>query len=270
MSASRTFMSASRTVAGYATACLLLVSLKAQNRSSPAIQDLLPLDAKIIETADLRAVPGKSRQLVLWMQNPEKILRKTDHPGDVYCGDPVYGDHWFGPARLSLVDLSRHALVNTIEIRDFFEHFDDEEHTFPIPFFVSNEFYHVPSPNAEKEGTPRILNLSDLTGEGYAAQFVLFEHEVCGTALTSVLGYSRVYDLAVQYHVEVLSEKDTPSLDTWVPTIFGRKPVRPGYWNFMWEPGRGANVTIHEDVSFDRVRQLFVDKQEIKPAPPAK
>jgi hypothetical protein len=54
---------------------------------------------------------------------------------------------------------------------------------------------------------PKIRNLRDLTGEGYAGQFVLFEYEFCGNALTSVLGYSQVYDQAVQYQVEVLGGK---------------------------------------------------------------
>jgi hypothetical protein len=96
---------------------------------------------------------------------------------------------------------------------------------------------------------------------------VLYEYEVCGTALTSVFGYSRASDMAVQYQVEVLGRDDPASIDTWVSTVFGRKPVRPGYWNFSWEPGHGANVTIHEEVSFDRARQLFVDQQTITPYP---
>ena len=137
--------------------------------------------------------------------------------------------------------------------------------SFPIPFFVPNDFYDVPNPNSRNEGTPRILNLRDLTGEGYAGQFVLFEYEFCGTPLTSVLGYSRVSDRAVQYQVEILGSNDTPTLDTWVATIFGRKPASPGHWDFTWEPGHGANRNIHEQVSFDPVDQLFVDRQEIAP-----
>ena len=93
--------------------------------------------------------------------------------------------------------LKFHHILNTIEVRDVLEHPDDVEHSFPIPFFVPNDFYNVPRPNSENERTPKILNLSDLTGEGYPGQFVLFEHEVCGTALASVLGYRQVSDVAV-------------------------------------------------------------------------
>jgi hypothetical protein len=253
------------------------ITLAAQGSSSASIQNLLPPDAQIIESADLSAAAGKPRQLVLWMQSPQKVQRDTN-PENGHCGDSVYGDYWYGPTRLSLLDAAQHRLINTVEIRDFFEVAGDDEHSFPIPFFVSNDFYHVPRPDARKQGTPKILDLRDLTGEGLAGQFVLFEYEACGIALTSALGYSRTSDLAVQYHVEVLGgvelqggagilgTKDAPPrLDLWVATIFGRKPVRPGYWIFAWQPGHGASVTIHEEVSFDRARQLFVDRQTTTP-----
>jgi len=242
-----------------------MTSLVAQNPPAPAIQTLLPAGAMIIETADLTDAAGKPRELVLWMQHPDKILREIDHPGESYCGDSVYGDHWYGPARLSLIDSERHKILNTLEIPDYFEHPGDGR-SFPIPFFVSNAFYSVPSPNSKNEGTPKILNLRDLTGEGYAGHFVLFEYEFCGTALTSVFGYSRVYDRAVQYQVEVRGSDDSLNFDTWVATIFARPPVSPGHWDFTWEPGHDANRKLHEQVSFDPVGQLFVDRQEIMPS----
>jgi hypothetical protein len=74
----------------------------------------------IIETADLSAAVGIPRKLVLWMQSPEKILRDVDHPGESYCGDSVYGDHWYGPTRLSLIDAAKGKMLNTIEVPDFF------------------------------------------------------------------------------------------------------------------------------------------------------
>lgn len=256
-----TFMTAGRVLVLCAAACLFASSLPAQNQPSAAVQNLLPRDAMVIETADLSAAAGKPRELVLWMQSPEKILRAVDHPGESYCGDSVYGDHWYGPTRLSLIDADKHKILNTLEVPDFFEHPGDGR-SFPIPFFVPNDFYAVPNPDAKHEGTPKILNLRDLTGEGYPGQFVLFEYEFCGIPLTSVLGYSRAGDKVVQYRVEVLSH-GTVSFDTWVATIFGRPPVRPGHWDFTWEPGHGANRKIHEQVSFDPVGEFFVDQQEI-------
>jgi hypothetical protein len=261
-------MSSSHSLVCLAAICLLASALPAQSPTPASLQKLLPPDAMIIETADLSAAVGKPRQLVLWMQSPDKILRDIDHPGEAYCGDSVYGDHWYGPTRLSLIDAGKHEKLNTIGIPDFFEHLGDE-HSFPIPFFVPNDFYSVPSPNSKNEGIPKILNLRDLTGEGYPGQFVLFEYEFCGTALTSVLGYSRVLDRAVQYQVEVLGDNDALSFDAWVATIFGRQPVSPGHWDFTWDPGHGADRKIHEQVSFDPIGQLFVDQQQITPYPGA-
>lgn len=260
------FMTARSILIYCAASCVFMARLPAQSQPSQTIQNLLPFDAMIIETADLGAGLGGPRTLVLWMQHPEKILREIDHPGELYCGDSVYGDHWYGPTRLSLIDAAKHQVLNTLEIPDFFEHPGDGN-SFPIPFFVANDFYNVPNPNSKNEGIPKILNLRDLTGEGYAGQFVLFEYEFCGTALTSVLGYSRVLDRAVQYQVEVISNNERPSLDTWVAAIFGRQPVSPGHWDFTWEPGHGADRKIHERISFDAVSQLFVDRQEITPYP---
>jgi hypothetical protein len=256
------FMTASRILVRCAATCLFVASLPAQNQPSPTVRSLLPPVATMIETADLSAAVGKPRELVLWMQRPEKILREVDHPGESYCGDSVYGDHWYGPTRLSLIDAEKHETINTIEVPDFFEHPGDRD-SFPIPFFVSNEFYDVPDRNSKNEGTPKILNLRDLTGEGYPGQFVLFEYEFCGIPLTSVLGYSRVSDRAVQYQIEAIRSNDVPSLDTWVATIFARQPASPGHWDFTWEPGHGADRKIHEQVLFDPVDQLFVDRQEI-------
>jgi hypothetical protein len=71
--------------------------------------------------------------------------------------------------------------------------------------------------------------------------------------------------LAVQYIIEVSKEKRKPKLQFWVDQVFAKKPNRPGYWDFNWEPGHGTDVFIREQVSFDKARQLFVDKQKIQP-----
>lgn len=45
------------------------------------LQALLPKGGRVIETADLTKIAGKSRMLVLWMQSPTR--RDT---GEEYCG----------------------------------------------------------------------------------------------------------------------------------------------------------------------------------------
>jgi hypothetical protein len=244
------------------TASLLAMNLDAQHLTPAAIQRFLPPTAKIIETANLKTGHGSLRTLVLWMIDPKKVIRQG-HRG---CMDAVYGDHWYGPTRLSLVDVERRALVNTVDIRG-----QDEGRYkvagFPVPFYVSNTFYHVPRVDQNKEGVPEIMRLQDLTGEGAQGQFVLFEYQVCGIALTTASGYSSKSDTAIQFPVEIAAAGQKAQVVSWVPHLFREKPLRPGHWDFTWEPGHGANERVRDQVTFDRKRQIFVDRRKITPYP---
>lgn len=102
----------------------------------------------------------------------------------------------------------------------------------------------MPKPNKKDEGVPKILSLHDLTTEGVPSQFVLFESEVSCIAMTSVFGYSPASDTAVQYRVERFEPGEKAEVLSWISHTFQEKPLRPGYWNFTWEPGHGANSWI--------------------------
>jgi len=256
-------MTASRYLFGAVAVFLAAANLGAQGRDSLWVQELLPPGSKVIETADLNTGKRKARVLALWMLHPDRVIRQ----GDPSCSDSVYGDHWYGPARLSLIDLSNRKLMNTVEIRGLYEGADEEEHGFPIPFRVSSDFYYVPQIGKNKEGAPKLLNLHDLTGEGVAGQFVPFEYEACGAALTTALGYSVKTDAAAQFQVEISEQGGKTEVVSWVPLLFSEKAVRPGQWSFTWEPGHGADGWIHEEVSFDPARQLFVGQRRITPFP---
>jgi hypothetical protein len=249
-----------------------MAGLPAQPLPSAPIQKLLPSDAKIIETANLKSGPGKARALVWWMEHPESVVLRDD-PGST-CLRQVYGDHWVGPSRLSLVDLAKATLLNTVEVRSFYEQPNDlgnfstaKPGVFEIPFLVPNYHYHVPQPDAKGEGKPSIMMLRDLTGEGVAGQFVLFDYVNCGGAAGSVVGYSPRSERAVQCPVEIVADGDKPKTELWAERIFEARPTRPGRWNFTSEPGHGFDGWLHEHVSFDRGRQLFVDRQKITPYP---
>ena len=226
------------------------------------IQELLPPDARIIETADLAASAHRSRVLVLWMSNPKRVVRKGVMTGP----DFVFGDYWLGSAYLSLVDSRETKLINTVNIKPYFRTSDRGD--FRIPFMVSNYYYHVPRPNSKNEGTPQILFLHDFTGEGVAGQFVLFDYFHTGDGNpTSVYGYSPKLDRAVAYQVERTEGSHRPELVSWVPQVFSTKPTRPGHWKFTWEAGHGDEFWIHEDVSFDMDRQRFVERVALTPYP---
>jgi hypothetical protein len=228
--------------------------------AAPDLRQARPAGALVIETADVTRVAGKRRALVLWMLEPKRVARQPDAP---YCGDDVYGDYYAGPARLSLADPAAPRLVNTVAIRAP----EAEEDEFQVPFLVSGAYYRVPRPNAKHEGRPWILRLTDLTGEGPEAGFVLFDYAACGIANTSVFGYDPKSDRAVEYSVEVREDGKPPVTRLWVPEVFARQPVRPGVWDVTWDPGHGANADIHERVSFDSARQVFVNRRTITPQP---
>jgi hypothetical protein len=245
---------------GLISALLLVETLNAQNGSVGDFGKLLATGAKIIETANPTTNVGKIRVFVLWMQQPKKVVRDPDVG---YCGDDVYGDHWFGPTRLSLVDVTDGRILNTIKIVGP-AFIGDPADSFRLPYFVSNTYYYVPRVNSKGEGKPQVLRLRDLTGDGVADEFVMFMYGACGIAETSVFGYDQRSDRALQYPVEVRSGNDAPETEFWVDQIFAKKPNRPGHWSFTWEPGHGSEDIIHEEVSFDPVRQVFVDGRKIK------
>ncbi len=234
----------------------------AQNDKSAQAQKLLPAGAKIIETADITALAGKPRLLVLWMLRPTRqVIPKESE----YCGSWVHGDHWQGPSRLSLIDTTRDQLINTIRITD--AGFSGKpEDRMAIPFLVFDEYWRVPKVDSEKRGEPQILFLRDLTGDGVAAEFAMFIYSACGIAETSVLGYSPKLDRATRYPV-VVHENGKAETKFWVSQIFARKPVSPGHWLFKWTPAHGTEEWFLEDVSFDERQQAFVNRRKLTDPP---
>jgi hypothetical protein len=137
-----------RASVGHVAIYLFVTICHAQSPLSSPIQKLLPSGAKIIEIADLSGVVQKPREFV-WMQDPEEVLRDRNDAG--FCGDAVYGDHWVGPTRLSLVDSERGKLLNTLKIvGPAFQR--DPPDSFRVPFLVGNWYYHVPSGELEERG----------------------------------------------------------------------------------------------------------------------
>ena len=180
------------------------------------------------------------------MRDPKRVARQEIG----HCVN-LDGDYWTGPARLSLVDSAGSQLLHTIEIHRQPDGTVGPEDVFSIPAFVQPSYYIVPNPNAEGKGTPKIL----------------YEYEACGITQTSVLGYSPATNQAVQYQVETTEGKHKPTLGAWVSQNFNTEPIRPGYWRFTWEAGHGDWFWNHEEVSFDRKRQLFVERLNRTPYP---
>lgn len=236
-------------------------TLAGQTPVTHGIAELLPSGARIIETARVPVHAAKARVLVLWMKAPRRVMSSWDSAADL-----VYGDHWFGPAFLSLIDPSAARLLNTVTIHGHQESPDDNG-GFAIPIFTYNFSYYVPHPGKDRKGKPLLLYLRDLTGEGVAGQFVLFAPVVSGISAGSVFGYSSRSDSAVQYAVERTQNGFNPVVQLWALQVFDSKPLRAGHWKFTWEPGHGEWVWIDEQVHFDPERQLFVEKLTTRPYP---
>ena len=122
-------------------------------------------------------------------------------------------------------------------------------------------------PDTDRKGKPLLLHLQDLTGDGVAGQFVLFEHVVSGIAAGSAFGYNVKSDIAVQYPVEITQNRFKPVVENWVTAVFGAKPIRPGFWKFTWEAGHGEWEWIDVEMHLDPARQLFVEKLSTRPYP---
>lgn len=239
----------------------LTASAAGQNPLANRVADILPRDARVVETASVPIRAGKTRVLVLWMNTPRRVISTWDSAADF-----LYGDHWFGPTFLSLIDPSNARLINSIRIRSEQEPPDDDG-GFAIPFFTYDGPYFVPHPDKDRKGTPLLLHLRDLTGEGVAGQFVLFDSVTSGIAAGSVLGYSARSDTAVQYQIESTRNKFNPVVQNWAVQVFSTKPSRAGYWKFTWGAGHGDFEWIDEEVRFDPARELFVEKITTRPYP---
>jgi hypothetical protein len=235
----------------------LMASIAAQD----GVGRLLPRDAQVIETANVPVRDGKTRVLALWMSAPKRVISTWDSAADV-----LYGDHWFGSTFLSLIDPSSGRLINTVKVRPQGETRDGGD-GFAIPFFTYDGAYHVPEPDKDRKGKPLVLRLQDLTGEGVAGQFVLFEHVVSGIVAGSAFGYNVKSDVAVQYPVETTQNRFKPVVQNWVAAVFDAQPLRPGTWKFTWEAGHGEWEWTDVEMHFDPARQLFVEKVSTRPYP---
>lgn len=239
---------------------LLLLSIALGQGSGNAVAGFLPPGAKVIETAEISKTVGRPRTLVLWMMKP--VWQNT---GEEYCGTAVHGVYdGVGQARLSLIDSANAKLINTIKIHSGCPRCvparPDDLFLLPAVSKFPGSYYAIPHPGKDGTGIPRILALRDYTGNGVVAEFPVFEYEACGIVNTSLLGYQPKSDKVVQYQLD--------SGGFWVDQVFARAPVRPSYWKFTWEPRHGSDDIVDVDVSFDKGRQIFVDKTTVRHAIP--
>lgn len=216
----------------------------------------------IVETVSLNGVTPP-RLMALWMCQVEKHEDEViDH---VYtCPDQTRGHYYRGRTWLSLIDATTGLPINTIPIRSDWEN----EDTFDIPYRIARRYYAVDGPtDKHDEGKPTILSLKDYNGDGEALEFALFEVENCTLVKTSLFGYSKAKDRAIQYPIHLIQTEGTGVTirdSPWLDHFMLQKPIRPGVWK--WEYQYHVGGLTHFDIHYDPAREAFEGQVKIDPA----
>jgi len=236
---------------------VLLAALSVQ---AGAVQGL-PSEAKIVEVRPLPKTVAPNRALVLWMVKPQGFPRHLEQgdadtePDEYTCPDETRGWFYRGPTRVSLVDTSTDAIINTVEIKvALVKGWQDD---FDIPYRIRPTYYRVDPPLRAGEGTPVILDLRDYNGDGEALEFAVFDAQSCSVVQTQLIGYSRRQDRVIQYAIELSGDTDIgrdPTL-LWLDKFLVQKPIRPGIWRYERHYNSGARAKF--DISYDPVAERF-------------
>src|ERR1051325_3838725 len=122
----------------------------------------LPKGAVVIETASLAPAEHARRMLVLWMQNPKKNPSGYSADDMYTCPDSTRGSYYSGPTRVSLINTTTRAIINTIKIGD------EGEDSFDLPYAIrKGNYYRVLAHVARTvEAKPNIIWLRDYNGDG--------------------------------------------------------------------------------------------------------
>ena len=223
----------------------LLVSVTLLNQVCVAAVEIdLPAGALVIEESLL----SRDRALVLWMIKPSKNPRDSSESDLYTCPDETRGSYYSGPTRVSLVDLSKHKIINTLQIKSFDSGDSD---FFDLPYMIrAGSYYFVPKIESGKEGRPEIMHLIDFNHDGHANEFVLYDAQACMGLETALIGYSQKRDQVIQYPLELEStdaEKTSKSTFLWVDYLYSKKPDVHRVWKFEIDyRGRGGSLDQYE------------------------
>src|SRR5262245_30711763 len=195
--------------------CLSLATIACQDVGPGAQLELagrddkkfeLPSGAVIIEEQPLESENHPDRALILWMVNPTKNPSDAQKdPEEPYmCPDETRGSCYSGPTRVSLLNTTTRAIINTIEIKD--GHFEgvtgleDKADSFDIPYAIRKGYYYHTDSDAQEgredgegpavqgeEIKASVMWLKDYNGDGKAQEFALFDAAYCMGLLTTLI-----------------------------------------------------------------------------------
>lgn len=226
---------------------------------SVKLQDLFSANVQIIEEEFITNV--NNRKIVLWMIAPEKYP-KTD---DVYtCPETTRGSYYKGQTRVSLIDLDRMKIINTLEITSPYSDLDK----FDVPYRVKDDAgpYFVKENPKGEEGTPKIIKLRDYNQDEKELEFALFDSPACISPLMTIIGYSEKQDKIIQYDFNIQEKKEdkiTSKSDEWISKIFLNESDISGYWEAESNTcGRGGAIEKSK-IIYNREKEVFEGEIEI-------
>jgi len=250
-------------IRAYGVLCFVVTSLlvagrmaeaQAASEKAPAQVKGLPSGARIIETRAIKPEIRADRALVLWMINPTENRREGSE--EYSCPEFSRGSHFSGPTRASLVNAREGSIINTIPIKDA-----EGEDRFDIPFRIRGGFYYtVKGVTNEAEGTPTILDLKDINGDGVDCEFALFDQQACMGLATTSIGYSRNQDKVICYPIHLTRSDGKTTVSNWADYLFEKKPISPGVWKYEIDyRGRGGSLDSYE-IRYNREQERFTGK----------
>lgn len=265
----------------FVSGIFLALSARGITLTAQTVSDLvLPPGAVVIERAAIPSTIHKNRELVLWMLSPQRHDRGEFSQSNSYsCPEMTVGSYYSGPTRVSLKDTNSKRLINTVTIRSSY----GDEDSFDIPYRILADYqYIVPGHEHGSEGTPALLALRDLNGDGLPLETAFYQAEACMGLQTTLVGYSPKHDRVIQYEVELkvteqkivegrgIANIENPTTETitWVDYLFATLPTRPGRWSYQIDyRGRGGPLDSY-DVYYDSSREKFVGTRASLPPPP--
>ena len=209
----------------------------------------LPKSAFILEKVKVTA----NREMVLWMLDPKKFPRSEED--DIYtCPDNTRGHYYTGVTSVSLVDIKRRQIINTLEITS--DGIESGFNTLDLPYLIKKGYYDVPRIDKNKEGKPVLMKLADYNADGNPFEFALFDAIACMGLETTLIGYSQKQDKVIQYQTELKTTEGT-SKEYWVDYLFGQKINKQGIWKYKIDYRGRAGALEKYEIRYDRNKEMF-------------
>ena len=232
-----------------------------QEKEEINITKLFSQETQIIETQFVKSRSQKKRAIVLWMIDPEKN-EKTD---DVYtCPEITRGSYYQGRTRVSLVDLEKMRIINTIKVISSLTDKDE----FYIPYQIRDNIglYFVREKIQKTEGKPVVIKLKDYNKDTKALEFAFFDSPSCISPLMTILGYSENKDKIIQYDFN-LKERTGDNVvfksKKWISKVFLSELSEDGFWKAKNDTcGRGGMMEKSK-ISYNQEEETFEGELEI-------